>query len=554
MSEQQVQMTQSTVALRIERCRLVALASLCGAPVLASVIQAVHQHDVRTAAIVVLFSVLIGVLLACVARSWRRAFLIYFPLLISTWFFSSYTIMFGNVPGRTIAIVLAGTSWEEAYGFLQVNHATVAMPATVLLIATYLWLSLGLTPKPIVFQASLVRRIGVGKILLLALLPIAAYGAFAPTDFIDESMQVPALGSLAFLARDLPMARAELAGAMVHKVPYGARRSGNEEVHILVVGESVRRDSWSAYGYARQTTPYLQQLQGAVVLTNVLADANLTSWSVPMILTGETPEQLPSVPIRGNLLDLAKEAGYQTAWLVNQDLAISTYVGVRADRLVYATKGGEKVDGTDTLDESLLPAYKNELGRSGRPRFIGIHIMGSHSVYDHRYPRGFARFVTDPSSSDPRASRPNRFKLSLLNAYDNSLLYTDWLLQQMLEQAKALKVPVTLTYVPDHGEELEWLDGRMGHGATVYTPHAFEIPAFVWTNDAYETAHPDKIEDLKRNASKVIRSHDFFYTVADLMGITWSQEPTNRSFASDQFAPDTQMPFAAGGVLVKNQQ
>src|SRR3954471_20531109 len=65
----------------------------------------------------------------------------------------------------------------------------------------------------------------------------------------------------------------------------------------------------------RSTTPYMDKLKNeAIFLQDAVADANLTFWSVPIILTGITPEQFTTAPIRGNIVDLAKEAGYSTTW------------------------------------------------------------------------------------------------------------------------------------------------------------------------------------------------------------------------------------------------
>ncbi len=93
-----------------------------------------------------------------------------------------------------------------------------------------------------------------------------------------------------------------------------------------------------------------------------------------------------------------------------------------------------------------------------------------------------------------------------------------------------------------------------GTAKSKYTPHAFEIPAFVWANDAYRKLHPDIIAALTANSTKLIRSHNVFYTVGDLMGIKWPGAVATRSFASDKFVPDTTMKYLAGGVLVDPPQ
>jgi len=120
----------------------------------------------------------------------------------------------------------------------------------------------------------------------------------------------------------------------------------------------------------------------------------------------------------------------------------------------------------------------------------------------------------------------------------------------VIEAARRLEVPATVTYVADHGEELPSLDGRSGHGFTTYTAKSFDIPAFIWMNAAYRNAHPDKVEGLIANEHKLVRSHDFFYTLADIMGIRWPGYFAERSFASRSFAVDARSRYLAGGVLV----
>ena len=94
------------------------------------------------------------------------------------------------------------------------------------------------------------------------------------------------------------------------------------------------------------------------------------------------------------------------------------------------------------------------------------------------------------------------------------------------------------------------LDGRSGHGAATYSKHQFDIPAFVWVNAAYREAHADKVQAMTQNSAKEIRSHNVFYSVADLMGIEWPGASPAQSFASAQFVPDLSPHVIAGGALV----
>lgn len=528
--------------------RLVALAGLLYGPVVAMAFWAAGTYSTRSVVALLLTATLVAALASGITRSWRRFFLLQFPLFVLGVAFIAYTFGFGMVPGRTLAMILVGTSWEEVRGFAALPQGRSLVLLLAASSALYLYLALTLAPLPIFVGRG--RR--VARPLLVLLLPVTAYVGWNAEQLIDGIALTPAVGSVMFLAGTVPQAAREVRGSRVQKIPYHASGSGAEEVHVLVVGESARRESWSVYGYRRQTTPYLETLRGeAVFLTNAIADANLTEWAVPMLLTGMAPGNFSADQIRGNIVDLAKEGGYTTTWLLNQDIGISTSVGITPDRLEYPADFQATINGRHTLDEALLPAYRRELARSGTARFIGIHMMGSHWEYYRRYPDRFARFgaasqlgMLSIFLADDASAR------KVLDSYDNTVLYTDWFLQQVIEAARALEVPATVTFFPDHGEDLQLLDGASGHGQPVYTRHAFEIPAFVWMNAAYRRAHPERAAALERNAALEIRTHNVFYTLGDLMGITWPGSHARFSFASEQFAPDVAMQHIAGGVLV----
>lgn len=530
----------------------VALAVLCAAPALATAISQIGRQSTRAVVTILLVSVLIAFLIGTLTRTWRRFFLVSFPLVLGSSAFAAYTVAFGVRPSPSLARVALNASWEEIVGFIGLYQ----VPALILCLclcawaAAYLVLALRLPHIPIFSGRPAARGITGSRVLVMASLPLTAYVASNASELIDGIAINPITGSFIFLLSDIPQAYASWKGTQLQKIPYGARRSGGEEVHILVIGESARRDSWSVYGYGRSTTPFLNNMKEEIIfLQDAVADANLTSWSVPIILTGITPEQFTTAPVRGSLVDLAREAGYNTAWLINQDISMTQYAGIHADHMTYPPPVTNIFD-LSTLDGTLLPAYSTEIARTGAPRFIGIHVMGSHWVYDRRYPASFQRFGSARNVNEVAIFAGDNNSEAMMDAYDNSVAYTDWFLQQLIERARALHVPVTLTFFPDHGEDIGRLDGAVGHGSPAYTRHAFEIPAFVWVNDAFRQAHPEKVAAMQANASKEIRSHDVFDTEADLMGISWPGESPVRSFASEKFVPDTIMRHCAGGQMV----
>jgi glucan phosphoethanolaminetransferase (alkaline phosphatase superfamily) len=500
-------------------------------------------------------TVLVIFLLAACAPGRRSFFLLTFPFWILATGYAAYTIVFGVVPGRAAAMLLAGASWEEIAGLYQLwQQKWLTLPIVAALLA-YPLLCLQVPSAPMLSR----RAVVAGRLLLLLAVPLLVYTAESSERAGVNLSLNPVVGSLLFVGVRLPHARAELQGKLVVKTPFHARRlTAGEEVHVLIVGESARRASWSVYGYQRPTTPFLERLKAdheAIFLSHAMADANLTGLSVPMILTGMTPREIAAArPVGSNLLDLAKEAGYRTAWLVNQDVGVSTTIGVVADHLEFPPDLHEGPFGRSDLDEVLLPACRRELARTGQPRFIGMHVMGSHWEYYRRYPQSLERFGSPQRLALLTSATTDASLLpDLMDAYDNSVLYTDWFLEQVIEGARKLEVPATVSFIPDHGEAEPLLDdGAVGHGATHYVAAEFEIPALIWVNAAYRREYPDKVAALEANAAtKEIRSHDFFYTVADLMGITWPGEAPGRSFASTSFVPDATREHVVRGVLTR---
>jgi glucan phosphoethanolaminetransferase (alkaline phosphatase superfamily) len=532
--------------MQTTRMRLIAAFGMLCLPYAALGAWLLHAKGLRSLAAFIASVALLMWVLALLSGTWRRFFLVQIPLFLLAAAFAACTLTFDNPPGQLIAFVLATSTWQEIRGFFGLWPGERLLLGGLILGSIYVWLAVRSPPQPISSGRNVRLRWGfIGAIVLLSGVAIGNAAAF-----IDGLAANPLIGSAMFVAGPLRYARAAVNGTAVHKVPYGAARAGGEEVHILIIGESARRDSWSVYGYQRKTTPTLQSLRGeAIFFQHAVADANLTICAVPILLTGVVPQRFDIKDVRGTLVDLAEEAGYSTAWLMNQDPHISLLLGIHADRMLYPPPLSTLIMGKLPLDETLLPDLRREIARGGKSRFIGLHVIGSHWQYDSRYPPAFERFGSGKGLDylSVLSKEPDQ---RVVDAYDNSVLYTDWFLGQVIEQARALDVPATVSYFSDHGEDLFMLDGNAGHGTAVFTHHQFDIPAFVWVNSAYRQAHSDKVQAMQQNSAKEIRSHDVFYSVADLMGIEWPGASPARSFASSRFEPDLSNTVIAGGGLV----
>ena len=490
---------------------------------------------------------LIFVVIAMLARSWRAALLTLTPALVLAAAFALHLFFYRSLPGELFAYVLATSTWQEIWGFFGLWQGLRWLLLFIVLVSLYVALSIFMPARPVFSPASARGRwilIGVAVIL-------GAYSALNSAALIAGVAANPLVGTAFFVLKPLAHAHAAVSGRAISKVDFHATRVGAEEVHVLVIGESARRDSWSVYGYPRATTPYLESLRGeAIFFQHAMADANFTVCVVPILLTGMRPDQFSMEHIHGNLVDLAQQAGYETAWLMNQDPHISLLSGVHADRMLYPPAISTLIAGHLPMDQVLLPPLDQELLKTGKPRFIGLHTIGSHWLYSSRYPPSFARFGSAKDLTYESAGDIN-VGSAVLDAYDNSVLYTDWFLHQVIERVRKLTVPATVTYFADHGEDLYALDGNTGHGTAIFTAHQFAIPAFIWMNDAYRAAHPERVAALQHNAALEIRSHNLFYSMAEIMGINRPGDEPSESFASGNFSPDVSSPHIAGDHLVE---
>jgi glucan phosphoethanolaminetransferase (alkaline phosphatase superfamily) len=481
------------------------------------------------------------VLLAILVRRTRYFLLLHLPVFVLSGVITAYILVCDQLPGKALAMVLETSSWDEMRGFLGIWQGQKWLLLLVAASLCYVLLAFSIPTRASLHEHA--RSLHVAFVACLAFLAVAATAS--PAELFEGVSATPVAGTIMFITGPLSSADYTLHSQVERKRPYGASHTAQHEVHILVIGESSRRDSWSIYGYSRPTTPCLKSLESEIVFfTDAHSDANATIYAVPILLTGIAPESFTFTSSTGNLVDLAKEAGYFSVWLANQDPSPSYVVGVQADVTHYTQLPNRNAYIIYQPDEVLLPELQRQMARRDTPLFIAMHVYGSHAPYANRFPRSFAHFAghTDGLTSS-----------SAIDTYDDTILYTDWLLAQVIERTRKFGVPATVTYLSDHGEELPELDGRSGHGAGDYSPHAFEIPAFVWMNEAYRRAHPEKVAALTLNASKPTRTHDFFYTLADLMGARWPSFVPQRSLASPAFLPDTTEKYIAGGKLVAEQ-
>ena len=225
------------------------------------------------------------------------------------------------------------------------------------------------------------------------------------------------------------------------------------------------------------------------------------------------------------LLEVMQNAGYKTYWLSNQSKAgvYDNEVGRFADLCDGENFVGDKYSGLKrtTLDEALLPALDEQLaGASGRNFYI-LQLMGSHSDFKCRYPEQFSKFTADDYSvTHSRLTADNR---QLLSEYDNSVLYNDSVVYEIMERFSGDEAVVF--YFSDHAIDVfQSCDDYIGHasipgGVRDNNIYGRLIPFMVYTTPKFKERFPQVEERIKRAVGVSYRTDSIMYTIMDVAGI-----------------------------------
>lgn len=282
-------------------------------------------------------------------------------------------------------------------------------------------------------------------------------------------------------------------------------------VYVLVIGESQNKMHMSAYGYDRETTPWLDAMKddGHTVFFRDARSCHTHTVSVlSYALTAKNQYDSRELTKAVTLIETAKAAGYETIWLSNQvrygawDTPTSA-IASEADKQEWLnTHVGETTE-TTAYDGALVDRLANI--KPERKTLIVIHLMGNHGSYRDRYPKDATVFDGD----------------SPVDLYDNSIRYNDSVVQHIYETAKAMPDFQGLVYCADHADDV---DRNLGHDASHFTQDMTKIPFYMMFSDAYIRENPDAVRELKEHAATRVTNDLLFNEMLAVMGIIIPQE------------------------------
>lgn len=327
------------------------------------------------------------------------------------------------------------------------------------------------------------------------------------------------------------------------------------EVYVMVVGETARTHNFSLYGYPRNTNPLLSKTPGIKAFPNVTTQSNTTHKSVPMLLSVASAEDFERLFHEKGILAAFKEAGFHTVFISNQlpNHSFIDFLGEQADEHYFLKK--EDASQGNHYDEDLLQKLDEILPLADasssahyryRKLFVVLHSYGSHFNYQERYPRSFAYFKPDSRSEAKSENRRD-----LLNAYDNTIRYTDYILHGIIERLQKWEGVQTKTdgvydqptsamlYTSDHGENI--FDDERSlflHAAPKASDYELHVPFIIWTSDGFSKQYPDILKALGENRPKQVQSSlSAFHTMLGIGGIQTRYRLDEYSVASGKYHP-----------------
>ncbi len=312
--------------------------------------------------------------------------------------------------------------------------------------------------------------------------------------------------------------------------------SNNNEIYVLVIGETARAKNFGIYGYERNTTPLLAGIQEDLVMfKNAKTQSNTTHKSVPMIMSAVSAYNFDDIYKQKSIITAFNEVGYSTAFFSNQrrNNSFIDFFGSEAYNCKFVRDDFEK--NANVSDSELLNTVRNYLssGNSNK-HFIVLHTYGSHFDYSERYPEDKAYYKPDKASA---ATKENREKL--INAYDNSIRATDEFLYNLIEELNGKNVISALVYVSDHGEDI-YDDERnlFLHASPIPSSNQLHVPFIIWTSKEYDNLYPEIKNTLRHHANQETAINlAVFHTLLDMAGISTYYKKDYYALSNKMFEP-----------------
>ncbi|VVP09182.1 Phosphoethanolamine transferase EptA [Pseudomonas fluorescens] len=289
---------------------------------------------------------------------------------------------------------------------------------------------------------------------------------------------------------------------------------------VLVVGESARAENFGILGYDRDTTPTLDKEAGLIAFTDVHSCGTETAVSVPCMFSnmGRKNYDASKAKNEEGLLDVLKRAGIDVIWRDNQSGCKDTCNRVTVQN-VSNLKDPTLCANSECRDEILLQGLQGFIDHLDKDTVLVLHQMGSHGPeYFKRYPKEYEHFTPVCESN----ALNNCSRESIVNGYDNTLVYTDHVLSSLIDVLRSNqdKVDTAMLYLSDHGESLGeynlFLHGTPYMLAPEQQKH---VAMLAWFSDSYQKSYSVDTHCLQMSRDKPLSQDNLFHSMLGLLEV-----------------------------------
>lgn len=311
-----------------------------------------------------------------------------------------------------------------------------------------------------------------------------------------------------------------------------AVNNGKKTLMVVVVGETARAQNFSLNGYARETNPLLSKLD-IINFPNTYACGTATAESVPCMFTnfGKDNYTVTKAKQQENVLDVLARAGISVLWRDNNSGCKGVCDRVKTEALENL-KVQDLCNTEECFDEILLHELQAKLDQLPNDAVMVLHQKGSHGpAYFKRHPPQFTKFTPECTTGQVQDCSQEQ----LTNAYDNTILYTDYFLSKVITLLanNADKLNTALWYMSDHGESLGE-NGIYLHGLPYFLApdQQIHIPFVLWLSPEIRDSMKIDAACLKQQASSRYSHDNIFHSMLGLMRVQSSvYQPSMDVFA-----------------------
>lgn len=289
---------------------------------------------------------------------------------------------------------------------------------------------------------------------------------------------------------------------------------------VIVAGETGRAQNWSLTGYGRETNAELST-RDIVYYPNATSCGTATATSLPCMFSPLTKDQYSYEGglSNENLLDVLMHAGFDVEWWDNNtgDKNIGDRLPVRPRTM--KPEDGPEFCFPECIDGVFLKSLQQKADTITKNTVIVLHQIGSHGPsYWLRYPAD--REIFSPACKTPELTQCSTEEI--VNAYDNTIAYTDYFLAQVIDLLDASdRVIPAMYYVSDHGESLGE-GGLYLHGTPYFMAPEYQtrVPMVLWMSERFRDSLGVDQDCLKSAAEAPVSHDNMFSTVLGMVDVT----------------------------------